>query len=167
MWSFVAADAGARLALARRLVDLDLMGETELWLTPEDPLVLWLPSPRVLGGGGLTDNLWLRVVDLPGAVAGRGHACDLDVVVEVRDAVVPDQAGRWRWTAREGVGELSRTDEAPAVTLDIGDLGAVWLGGATNAPPPPPGALTGGPAAVAALHAGPPPPPAPPRAPPL
>lgn len=125
----ISIDAGARLALAERLVDLDLMGSTEYWVAPDDALALWQPSLRSLGGGGLSDSLWLRLVDLPTAVTERGHAAEVDLVVEVRDVVLEGNAGTWRWTARGGVGELSRTDEPADLTLDIGDLGAVWLGG--------------------------------------
>lgn len=150
----VSTDVGARLALAERLVDLDLMGSTGYWVTLDDPLVQWLPSPRALGGGGPTDNLWLRIVDLPTAVTERGHAADLDVVVEIGDAILPEQAGRWRWTAtRDGVGALERTDAGADVTLDIGDLGAVWLGGQTIAARAAAGYVIGDPAAVAALDA--------------
>ncbi|SMC59048.1 GNAT family N-acetyltransferase [Janibacter indicus] len=150
----VSTDVAARLALAERLVDLDLMGSTGYWVTLDDPLVQWLPSSRALGGGGPTDNLWLRIVDLPTAVTERGHAADLDVVVEIGDAVLPEQAGRWRWTAtRDGVGTLERTDAGADVTLDIGDLGAGWLGGQTIAARAAAGYVTGDPAAVAALDA--------------
>ena len=139
---------------AQELVDLDLMGSTEYWVTLDDPLVQWLPSPRALGGSGPSDNLWLRIVDLPTAVAERGHAADLDVGVEIGDAILPEQAGRWRWTAaRDGVGALERTDAAADVTLDIGDLGAVWLGGQTIAARAAAGYVTGDPAAGAALDA--------------
>lgn len=129
----LSVDAGARLALAERLVDIDLMATTEYWVAPDDVLALWLPSPRSVGGSGMTDNLWLRLVDLPAAVAERGHAADVDLVVGVRDEILPDNAGSWRWTATGGTGAVSRTDATPDVTLDIGDLGAVWLGGQTLA----------------------------------
>ena len=125
-------DAGARLALARRVTDMDLMSTTELWVTPDDPLALWHPSLRPLGGA-MTDDLWLRVVDLPTAVAERGHAADLDLVVEVRDEIIGEQAGRWRWSARDGVGECVAADAAPDLSLDVRDLGSVWLGGQTLA----------------------------------
>lgn len=127
----ISTDAGARLALAERLVDLDLMGTTEYWVAPDDALALWQPSLRSLGGGGMTDSLWLRLADLPTAVAERGQAADVDLVVEVGDAILKDNAGTWRWSARDGVGELTRTDEPADITLEIGDLGSVWLGGQT------------------------------------
>lgn len=129
----ISTDAGARLALAKRLVDLDLMGTTEYWVAPDDALALWLPSPRSLGGSGVNDNLWLRIVDLPLAVAERGHAIDVDLVVEVTDTILAENAGPWQWTASGGAGSLTRRDEAADLTLDIRDLSAVWLGGQTLA----------------------------------
>lgn len=127
----ISTDAGARLALAERLVDIDLMGATEYWVADDDALALWLPSPRSLGGSGVNDNLWLRVVDLPAAVAERGHAADVDLVVEVRDEILESNAGTWRWTATGGSGTVTRADAPADVTLDIRDLGSVWLGGQT------------------------------------
>lgn len=127
----ISTDPGARLALAERLTSLDLMGSTEYWVTPDDVLALWLPSHRSIGGGGMSDCLWLRIVHLPTAVAERGHATDVDVVVQVRDDVLEGNAGTWRWSARDGVGALTRTDESADLTLDITDLAAVWLGGQT------------------------------------
>ncbi|KRE38358.1 hypothetical protein ASG73_05250 [Janibacter sp. Soil728] len=149
----LSVDAGARLALAERLVDLDLMGSTEYWVAPDDVLALWQPSLRSMSVSGVADNLWVRLVDLPTAVAERGHAVDVDVVVQVRDEILTEQAGRWRWTARDGIGRLSRTDDAAAVSLDIGDLGAVWLGGQSIAARAAAGYVTGETAAVAALDA--------------
>lgn len=124
-------DMGARLALARRLTTLDLMTSTEYWTTLDDPLVLWRAGERP-HGAGVCDDLWLRVVDLPAAVAERGHAADLDLTVEVTDGILPDNAGTWRWTARDGEGHLTR-DSGPAdLTLDIADLGSLWLGDQTG-----------------------------------
>lgn len=61
----------------------------------------------------------------------RGHAADLDLAVEVTDGVLPENAGVWRWTARDGVGALAREDGPADLTLDIADLAALWLGDQT------------------------------------
>lgn len=131
---FAALDAGARLALATRLGDLDLMAKTTCWLAVDDPLALWLPSLRTLGGA-MTDDLWLRIVDLPLAVSERGHAGDVDLVLEVSDEIIGENAGRWRWQSLDGFGELTAHDGSSGsdLTLDIRDLSAVWLGGQTVA----------------------------------
>lgn len=153
VYFLVSVDAGARLALARRLTDLDLMATTEFWIPADDPLALWHPSLRPLSGA-MTDDLWLRIVDLPAAVAERGHATDLDVVIEVRDPIIDENAGTWRWTARDGAGQCVRVDAAPQITLDVVDLGSVWLGGQTLAARAQAGYVTEHrPGAVAALDA--------------
>lgn len=126
----VDTDPGAKLAIARRLTSFDLMAKTVHWVAPDDPLVLWQGTQRPIGNG-LTDDLWLRVVDLPQAVAERGHAADAEVTVHVRDATVPANAGTWRWVARDGSGEVTRHDGDADLELDIAELGAVWLGGQT------------------------------------
>jgi Sterol carrier protein domain len=74
-------------------------------------------------------------VDLPRALAGRRYSCPVDVVLEVRDEILPANAGRWR---------LSTTTEAPGgglaaacvpasspadLALDVTQLGAAYLGG--------------------------------------
>lgn len=147
----LSVDAGARLALAERLVDLDLMGSTEYWVAPDDVLALWQPSLRSLSVSGVADNLWVRLVDLPTAVAERGHAADVDVVVQVRDEILTAQAGTWRWTAGAGVGALVRSDFEPDVVFDISDLGAVWLGGQSLAARAAAGHVTGDRDAIAQL----------------
>lgn len=153
VWVVASADPAARLALARRLTDLDLVTSTGWWVTPDDPLAMWLPSPRSLPGG-LSDSVWLRIADLPMAVAQRGHAADLDLVVEVRDPLLPEQAGTWRWTAAGGEGGVARHDGEADLSLGIGDLGAVWLGGQTLGARAAAGHLTERtPGAVAALDA--------------
>lgn len=128
--TLISIDAGARLALARRLTSFDLMARTECWTAPDDPLVLWLAGQRP-HGAGISDDLWLRVLDLPTAVADRGHASDLDLTVEVTDTILPENAGTWRWTARDGAGQLVGHEGPADLTLDIADLGALWLGDQT------------------------------------
>lgn len=123
-------DAAARLALAQRLTTFDLMATTECWTAPDDVLLLWRAAQRP-HGKGVSDDLWLRVVDLPTAVAERGHATELDLTVAVTDAMLPENAGTWRWTAHGGAGHLVRHEGPADLSLDIADLGALWLGDQT------------------------------------
>lgn len=126
-------DAAARLALMRRILDLDLMGSAVHWVGPDDPLLLWCPSLRSVRGT-MTDSLWLRLVDLPAAVAQRGHARPCDLRVAVADPLLPENDAVWRWRADGDTGTTERVgtrDEAADLSLDIADLAAVWLGGQT------------------------------------
>jgi len=39
--------------------------------------------------------LWIRLVNLPGALTSRRHASPVDVVLDVSDPLLPANAGRW------------------------------------------------------------------------
>ena len=119
----------ARLALARRVVDLDLMGTTSLEAVGvDDPLLGWLGGPRDTGDLQTWDSTWVRLVDVEAAWSLRGYESDCDVVVEVEDRWAPWNAGRWRLTCSDGSGSASRTDAPADVTLDVAVLGAGFLG---------------------------------------
>jgi predicted acetyltransferase len=73
---------------------------------------------------------------VPRALAGRRYASPVDVVIEVRDELLPANAGRWRLTtARDGdIGQGLAASCEPAtgtadLALDVTDLGAAYLGG--------------------------------------
>ena len=90
----------ARLALARRVVDLDLMGTTKLEnIGADDPILGWVGGPRGTGDIKTWDSTWVRLVDLATAWPLRAYEADCDVVVEVEDRYAPWNAGRWRLTA--------------------------------------------------------------------
>jgi predicted acetyltransferase len=136
--SFRGGQPAERLALLRRLVDLDLIASTTVSLVgDDDPLWHWVRGPRGADSGDAGDNLWLRLVDLPAAFAARGYSADCDVVLEVTDAVLPDNAGRWHLAVRGGQARLERADGdpdlAPDLALDVAVLGAAWLGSANLA----------------------------------
>lgn len=119
----------ARLALARRVVDLDLMGTTKIEAVgADDPLLGWVGGPRDTGDLQTWDSTWLRLVDLEAAWSLRTYEGDCDVVVEVEDRSAPWNAGRWRLSASGGRGSAAPTDDPADVTLDVAVLGAGFLG---------------------------------------
>lgn len=119
----------ARLALARRVVDLDLMGTTKLEnIGLDDPLLGWIGGPRSTGSLQTWDSTWVRLVDLEAAWPRRCYEADCDVVVEVVDRYAPWNAGRWRLTASSGTGSATRTDADADLALDVSVLGAGYLG---------------------------------------
>lgn len=126
----VAADPAALATLCRYLFDLDLMGSTEIWNTPVDsPLLLWLADPRRGAEVRSNDALYVRLVDLGAALAGRTYVTDVDVVLDVADARCPWNAGRWRLTGGPGGATCTRTDDPADLALDVRELGAAYLGG--------------------------------------
>jgi predicted acetyltransferase len=69
------------------------------------------------------EGVWLRLVDLGAALAGRTYANEDTVVAEVRDEFCPWNAGRWRLGSDSG-----RTDDEPELELDVADLASVYMG---------------------------------------
>jgi predicted acetyltransferase len=117
-----------------RLLDLDLTTQirTEM-LAPDDPLFSLLIDQRAGKATG-HDNLWARIIDLPAALAGRRYQGDLDVVLDVTDELIPDNAGRWRVSAEAfAEASVSRTNDPADIALDVRELGAAYLGGTSLA----------------------------------
>jgi predicted acetyltransferase len=125
----VAAGPDAYLALWRFLLSIDLTRSTKLWLgSPDEPLLHLANEPRRLGAA-LGDGLYVRIVDLPAALAARRYAAPVDVVIEVTDPLVPGNAGRWRLTAGPDAATCTSTDQPADLACDIVDLAAAYLGG--------------------------------------
>jgi len=115
--------------LWRWLLDVDLVSRVRAVRTPvPHPLQLLLTEPRRLGFT-VGDGIWLRVVDVPAALAARTYGRPGTLVLEVGDAFCPWNAGRWRLAAGEDGHALAEpTGALPDVTLDAGDLAAAYLG---------------------------------------
>jgi predicted acetyltransferase len=132
----VAADAAAGAALWRDLLSRDLAAEfVAAHRPPDDPLLYQLADPR-RARPLVSDGIWVRIIDLPRALAARAYACPVDVVLEVADSLLASNAGRWRLRAEvpgvagaAGGVTCERTSQAASVALDVRELGAAYLGG--------------------------------------
>ncbi len=145
-----AADPAAAAAMWTDLLSRDLTAEFRIRSRPvDDPLLFQLADPR-RARTRLKDALWVRVTDVPGALAGRRYSSPVDVVIEVRDELLPANAGRWRLAASGpadgsadgftggfagGFADGFAASCEPAgsaqadVELDVTALGAAYLGG--------------------------------------
>ncbi len=113
--------------LWRVLLDMDWKATLKAYLLPIDhPLVHQLRYPRRMQLR-VGDGLWVRLVDLGAALSARVYGGDGPTVLEVEDAFLPENSGRWRIAG----GEAERTDEEADLALDVGELGAAYLGGFT------------------------------------
>jgi predicted acetyltransferase len=134
----LATDPAAAAAIWADLLSRDLTEEFTAELRPaDDPLLHMLADPR-RARPRIADGLWARLVDLPQALALRRYACPVDVVIEVTDALLPQNAGRWRLSTSAGPGPAGApglaASCAPAtgpadIALDVSALGASYLGG--------------------------------------
>jgi len=110
----------------------------------DDPVLHMLADPR-RARLHVGDGLWVRLVDVPRALAQRRYACPVDVVIEVSDPLLAANRGTWRLRteaaastgaeadpARSGMGlaAVCEPDAGPAdLALDVSALGAAYLGG--------------------------------------
>jgi predicted acetyltransferase len=129
----VADGPEATAAMWAFVLGLDLVRSVEWDIAPPDEpygeLVSGPQNARVQLGA----NLWVRLVDVPAALAARAYAAPLDVVLEVDDAFCPWNAGRYRLAADAGRATCERTDAPPDIACSAADLGAAYLGGTSLA----------------------------------
>jgi predicted acetyltransferase len=124
-----AANTEAYAALWRFVIEIDLIGRIGKWhMAVDEPLQQLVTDPRALG---LTvgDGLWVRLVDLAAALAGRTYATDIDVVLDVTDPFCPWNAGHYRLSGGPKGADCSRTTDAADLAIGAADLGAAYLGG--------------------------------------
>jgi predicted acetyltransferase len=127
-----AATPAAYSALWRYLCSIDLIETIKAPLRPlDEPLPLLLVDQRLVRVAQMYDVLWLRLLDLPAALERRGWAAETSVVLEVHDAGMPHNAGVWDLRTGADGGRCERTDRPPELVLDVRDLAAVYLGGAS------------------------------------
>jgi predicted acetyltransferase len=124
----VTADPAAYLALWRTLLSIDLTRKLTFRGAVDEPLLRLVNEPRRLGGR-LSDALWVRLVDVPAALAARRYATDVDVVVEVTDELLPENSGRWRLVGGPGGASCTASTAPAALACDVRCLGELYLGG--------------------------------------
>jgi predicted acetyltransferase len=88
---------------------------------PAWPLFLMVSDPRRLHLS-VSDGLWLRLVDVEAALSARTFQGE-QAVLEVADALLPRNAGRWAVGPAPGP-----TDADADVAVDVTDLASAYLG---------------------------------------
>jgi predicted acetyltransferase len=134
----MAVDAQAGAALWTDLLSRDLTSEFRAQRRPvDDPLLQQLADPR-RARPQLMDALWVRIIDVPAALAGRRYSAPVDLVIEVRDEILTANSGRWRLRTESGAGvglaasctpSSSTSSDSADLVLDVTQLGAAYLGG--------------------------------------
>ncbi|MGW0830252.1 GNAT family N-acetyltransferase [Streptomyces prunicolor] len=125
----ITIDDAAFTALARFVLGHDLVPQVVFkHVPPQHPLRWQLTDFRAAEMGGDTDWLWVRLLDVPRALTARGWFADGELVLAVDDPFLDDH-GRYLLTVRDGKAECVLTGREPDLSLDVRDLGSLYLGG--------------------------------------
>ncbi len=125
----MAADPAAGAALWHSLLTWDLVTSVTADLRSADDPVLYQLLDQRRARVRVSDGVWVRIVDLPGALSRRAYSGPVDVVLEVTDELLAGNAGRWRLRAEGADVSCARTDRPADLALDVRELGAAYLGG--------------------------------------
>jgi predicted acetyltransferase len=99
-----------------------------LWRPVDEPLVHMLEDPRRFVRR-TQDTLWVRIMDVPGALEGRRYRSEGRVVFELSDPFCDWNAGRYMLDASPGGATCERTTATADISLSAVELAAVFLGG--------------------------------------
>ncbi|MEU0212253.1 GNAT family N-acetyltransferase [Streptomyces canus] len=127
-----AATPQAYAALWSFLVGIDLVPWIEYEAAMDEPLPHLLTDRRAVRST-VVDRLWVRLVDVDRALAGRRYSTPLDVVLDVKDDFCRWNTGRYRLQAEGDAVVCERTKDPAGLQLTASDLGAAFLGGTTIA----------------------------------
>lgn len=122
------ADAASELlGYLRGFVSL---GDSIRWPSPPGDHWLHLLTGRGPAAHPASHPWMLRILDIPAALSFRGWPVTAagEVVLDVRDAVVATNQGRWRVALHDGVAEVARVEAAADLSLDVTALTAAFTG---------------------------------------
>ncbi|GAA1529815.1 GNAT family N-acetyltransferase [Dactylosporangium maewongense] len=130
-----AASVDAYRAMWMLLTDFDLTRRVTAPTRPADEPLRWmLRNPRALRVTRQSDNLWLRVLDLPAALTARSYDTTADLTIAVdADPMCPRNTGTWRLSATPDGATCTPTRTRPDLTLTVQALGSLYLGGMSAA----------------------------------
>ncbi|TCO53550.1 GNAT family N-acetyltransferase [Actinocrispum wychmicini] len=119
-----AANPAATNGMWRYLLGVDLVGEIQAHSLPTDnPVGLLLADPRKCRGN-VADELWVRLVDVPDALAARSYGDADPVVIQVEDRFLPENSGTYGIASSGAV----RVTGQPALVMDVDSLAMIYFG---------------------------------------
>ncbi|MFJ1759610.1 GNAT family N-acetyltransferase [Amycolatopsis sp. NPDC088138] len=125
VFDMFAGTPAAFTGLWRFLLGVDLVDKIVAPGRPlDEPMELILDDHRRGNVDRVGDEHWLRLVDVPKALAAREYGHAAPVVIEVADPLLTANTGTYRITA-DGAG---RTGEPAALALDVTTLAMLYLG---------------------------------------
>jgi predicted acetyltransferase len=125
----IASTPEAYAALWHYVVNVDLIGKVSAEMRPVDEPLRFLlvdsrqPKTRV------EDGIWLRLVDVGRALAGRRYATEGRLALRIRDEFCSWNDGQHELSGSPTGAECKPYAGNPDLELDAADLAAVYLGG--------------------------------------
>jgi predicted acetyltransferase len=121
---FQAGNQAAANDLWRYLFGVDLVDQVVAYIRPlDEPLEAMLVNQHAVRAE-FDDELWLRLVDVRAALAGRSYQDAEPIVIEVSDHQLPANSGRYRL----GPQGAERTDDPPGLSMTVDVLATLYLG---------------------------------------
>jgi predicted acetyltransferase len=125
----LAVSDDAYSALWRHCAGLDLVKKVTADNRPALEALPWLLADRrAVRQRGRADFLWVRLLDVPAALAARRYRVEDRLVLEVEDSW-RGGAMRLALAAEASSATCGATDEPADLTVEVADLGAAYLGG--------------------------------------
>ncbi|MET0672154.1 MAG: GNAT family N-acetyltransferase [Microbacterium pygmaeum] len=126
----VADGPDAYRALWRFALEHDLIATVHAPLRSTDEPLRWMIADQRGATVTTREHGWLRILDVPAVLAAREYSAPASLVLRVTDPL-GFADGSWRLeVGSDGAAEVGPVkDAAPEVTLSVGDLSAIVLGG--------------------------------------
>jgi predicted acetyltransferase len=138
----IAIDPRAEASLWQFVAGIDLFPTATWGNAPSDCVLPWIASDANRVSRRRVQTLWLRIDDVPAALAGRRYAVDGELRFALGDAT-------WSLVVEAGRGRCTRSDAAPELRFADTTLGSVFLGGVPVTALARAGRITGDAAALA------------------
>jgi predicted acetyltransferase len=125
----IATTADAYAALWRHVLDVDLMARVSAEMRPVDEPLRFLLADSRQPKTRIEDGLWLRLVDVAAALAGRRYAVEGRLGLRVRDAFSRWNDGLYELVGGPAGAQCKSNTGTLDLELEAADLAAVYLGG--------------------------------------
>ncbi|MFD9867599.1 GNAT family N-acetyltransferase [Streptomyces niveus] len=124
----IAVTTAAERALWRYVCSIDWITTVRTgYRAPDDLLPLFLPDPRAARIVTQADFLWVRILDTVRALEARTYAASGTLVLNIHDRASL-ASGRYRLDTTPTATTCTPTTRSPDLTLDVRELGALYLG---------------------------------------
>ena len=123
-----AADLRGYARLWRFVLDLDLARHFEGVAALDEPLRYLVADSRSVRSR-FTDGTYVRLVDVPRALESRRYPVDVDLVLGIRDSLLPQNSGSFRLQGGPAGASVRRVPTTPDVELDVRELATLYLAG--------------------------------------